>query len=149
MENNKEYTIDKLNHLIAIAEDGKEGYENAAKNINDKNIKSSFMLLSQDRAQYATQLRRQVYQLTGEAETKGGGPAGLLHRVWMDVKSVFTSGDEEAIMNACITGEEAAVAAYKELLSDDKIAASHKVVIVEQLHGIEQALAKLNGNTTV
>ncbi len=143
MDNNNDYTVDKLNHLIAIAEDGKEGYENAAKNIDSEVLKHSFALLSQDRAQYATQLRRQVYQLTGEAETKGGGPAGALHRVWMDLKSIFTGGGSDAIVNACITGEETAVKEYAEVLNDSKVFENNKQIIAEQLHSIQQALLNL------
>ena len=141
--NNNDYTVDKLNHLIAIAEDGKEGYENAAKDIDSEVMKHSFTLLSQDRAQYATQLRKQVYQLTGEAENNGGGAVGAIHRVWMDIKSAFTGGGTDAIINTCITGEEAAVKDYTEVLNDLKVHENHKVIIAEQLHGIQQALLNL------
>ena len=143
MENNNNYIAEKLNHLIGIAEDGKEGYQNAAENLEDAAIKNSFILLSQDRAQYATQLRKQVYQLIGETENDGGGPIGMLHRVWMDLKSVFTGGDTVAIVNACITGEEAAVKDYTDALNDPLITENIKLIIAYQLKSIQQALSNL------
>jgi len=136
-------TINKFNHLIDIAEDGKEGYENAAEHIEDPAIKSSFLLFSQDRSLYASKLRQIVQQLNGESEDKGGDTLGSLHRAWMDLKSIFTSGDTTAIVNACITGEESAIKEYKLVLDDAEIPDSYKPLLAEQLSGIEQALARI------
>jgi uncharacterized protein (TIGR02284 family) len=143
MENNNKYTIDKLNQIISIAEDGKEGYEKAAENVKNASIKNSFLHISDERSAYASQVRQIVLQINGEAEDKGGGAVGTLHRLWIDLKSVLTSGDTDAILNACITGEEAAIKEYKSVLEDDEIPESYKPLIREQLHGIEQALANI------
>jgi uncharacterized protein (TIGR02284 family) len=140
---NDENTIHKLNHLIDIAEDGKEGYESAAERIEDPQIKSSFLLFSQDRSLYASKLRQIVQELNGDSEDKGGNALGSLHRVWIDLKSILTSGDTTAIVNACITGEESAIKEYKMVLNDDEVPNSCKPVIEEQLGGIEQALARI------
>jgi uncharacterized protein (TIGR02284 family) len=146
MENSNQNIIEKLNHLIAIAEDGKEGYENAAKDVEDSAIKSSFLLFSEERSHYATQLREIVHELNGKAEDNGGGSVGSLHRIWMDLKSTFTSGDKDAIINACITGEDAAVKEYKLVLNDSTIPESCKPLIEEQLNGIEKALANITSH---
>lgn len=143
MENYNEKAIDLLNGLVAIAEDGKEGYENAAKDVEDSAIKSTFLTFAHERAGYASELRQMVRELNGDAETDGGGPLGAMHRVWMDLKSVFTGGDKESIINACITGEESAITEYKAALTDSNLLQDHKTVIAQQLGGIEQALAKI------
>ena len=148
MENNNQYTIDKLNHLIAIAEDGKEGYENAAKNIDDVSMKSSFIRLSQKRDHYAEQLRTFVKELSGDAENEGGGVLGVLHRAWIDVKATFTSGDSDAIINACITGEETAVNDYKSIMDDAMVSQSFKHTISIQLGEIEEALLNLKSKVS-
>ena len=148
MENNNQYTINKLNHLIAIAEDGKEGYENAAKNIEDVSMKSSFMRLSQQRDHYAAQLRTFVKELSGDAENEGGGVLGVLHRAWIDVKATFTSGDSDAIINACITGEETAVNDYKSIMDDAMVSQSFKHTISIQLGEIEEALLNLKSKVS-
>ena len=143
MEINSDYIVDKLNHLIAIAEDGKEGFANAANHIDDDELKISFMELSHERANYATQLRKEVRILTGDVESKGGGPIGMLHRIWIDLKAIFTGGDRDAIINACITGEEFALNEYQEALGDGNISENHKQLISEHLLGINQSLARL------
>lgn len=148
MENNNQNTTEKLNRLIDIAEDGKEGYENAAKDVTDAETKSSFLLYSKERSVYASQLRETVHQLQGEPQDNGGDSKGSLHRVWMDLKATFTGGDTEAIINACITGEEAAVNEYKSVLNDPLIPESHKPLIREQLNGIEHALTSIRSQVT-
>ncbi len=140
MDNNNHGTAEKLNLLIDIAEDGKEGYENAAEAVKDTAVKSSFLLFAHERSVYSSQLREMVLQLNGEPQDNGGDSKGSLHRVWMDLKAIFTSGDTEAIVNACITGEEAAVKEYKLVLNDSVFSESYKTIIKQQLNGIEQAL---------
>ena len=142
MENYNQKTSEKLNRLIDIAEDGKEGYENAAGEVKDAATKSSFLLFSKERSTYASQLREIVNQLKGEAEGQGGNALGSLHRVWIDLKAAFTSGDE-AIINACVTGEEAAIKEYKLVINDTSVPESCKPLIGQQLNGIEKALLSI------
>ena len=148
MENKIDYTIEKLNTLISIAEDGKQGYENASKDIDNEILKNSFIVFSKERAEYATKLRKFAYLLAGETQTSKGSSAGLLHRVWIDVKSVFSGGDTNAVLNACITGEEAAVTEYTNFLNDTVIPSNYKATINFQLHGIKQALSNLKSFLT-
>jgi len=146
MENNNHSTNEKLNRLIDIAEDGKEGYESAAKDLKDDAVKSSFLLFAKERSVYASQLREIVHQFRGEVEDNGGDVKGSMHRIWINLKATFTSGDTEAIINACITGEEAAVKEYKSVLDDSLIPESIKPLIGQQLDGIEQALASIRSH---
>jgi uncharacterized protein (TIGR02284 family) len=139
MSDLNEKAIDKLNHLIAIANDGKYGYENAAEDVNDATLKQMFRQYSLERAGYAEDLKREVAKLGGSPD-KGGGPLGALHRTWMDIKSTVTSGDREAILKTCITGEEAAVKAYSDAVNDNDVPASLKQLISRQLNGVEFAL---------
>lgn len=97
MSNINEKTIEKLNHLIAIANDGKYGYENAAEEVNDPTLKQMFRQYSLERGGYAEDLKREVSRLGGSPD-QGGGPLGALHRTWMDIKATVTSGDREAIL---------------------------------------------------
>ena len=142
MENSNEKTIDILNHLIAIAEDGKDGYKNAASDVKDAVVKDIFEKYSHQRSNYIVRLQEQVTRLGGIAE-QSGGPLGALHRTWMDMKSVFTSGDTNAIIKACITGEEAAVKNYKDALKNESITGYVKLVLEEQLYGIEAAINEI------
>jgi len=142
MENSNQKTNESLNLLIDIAEDGKEGYESAAKEVKDIAIKSSFLLFAKERSDYASQLREIVNQLQGAADGPGGDSKGSLHRAWIGLKAAFTS-DDKSIINACITGEEAAIEEYKMVLDDTSILESCKPIIGKQLNGIEHALLSI------
>ncbi|MDB5224295.1 MAG: hypothetical protein JWN83_2962 [Chitinophagaceae bacterium] len=131
--------IERLNHLIAIANDGKYGYENAAQDINDVTLQQMFRQYSLERVRYVEELKREVSK-SGGSPDKGGGPLGALHRTWMDIKSTITSGDREAILKTCITGEEAAIKAYTEAMEDENITGNTKPIISHQLSGIQFAL---------
>ncbi|MDZ4758944.1 MAG: PA2169 family four-helix-bundle protein [Bacteroidota bacterium] len=145
MENPNQKIIDKLNHFIAIAEDGKIGYENAAKDVKDNQMKAIFEKYSKQRSGYIEELQKQVHHL-GSAAEDSGGPVGLLHRVLMDIKSVLTSGDKNAIINACITGEEAAVKHYTDTLEETLFPDNIRAMIQKQLSGIHQALSEIKSN---
>ena len=134
-----EKAIEKLNHLIAIANDGKYGYGNAAGDVSDVTLQQMFRQYSLERAGYAEELKREVSRLGGSPD-RGGGPLGALHRTWMDIKSTLTSGDREAILRTCITGEEAAVKAYTEAVNDEEITGNTRQLVSRQLSGIQFAL---------
>ena len=133
--------ISSLNHLVAIANDGKYGFENAAKDVEDVTLKQLFLQYSAERNTYVTDLKNLIEQLGGKPDD-GGGPLGALHRTWMDIKSTFTAADREAILNACITGEQAAEKAYTETLKEE-IPQEAKSLLVQQLSGIEASLNSL------
>lgn len=145
MENTNQKVIDTLNHLIAIAYDGKNGYMNAAESVKEEGIRNSFEHFSQERENYIIQLQQQVIRLGGEAQDNGG-PLGALHRTWMDMKSIFTSGDKDAIVNACITGEETAIKEYRDALEEPYITGNIKQLLAEQLRGVESALARVRAH---
>lgn len=144
MENVSQKIISKLNHLISISEDGRYGYETAAADIKDNNMKGHLKQFAKERAWYSTQLKQQVNALGGTPETDGG-PLGALHRTWIDLKAALTSDNPEAIINACITGDESAVKHYKAALAEEYIrnAESVRNILNEQLLGLENALSIL------
>ena len=148
MENNNKKITDKLNHLISIANDGKYGYKTAAEDVEDVTLKQLFMQYSTEREAYAEELKSRVASF-GNSSDKGGGPLGALHRTWIDLKSTISSGDREAILKACIIGEEAAVKAYKEALDDDYIDSNIRQIITTQLSGVEAALNSIRSLVAV
>lgn len=133
----------KLNHLIAIAEDGKHGYENAAKDVKDDNLKSTFLRLSGERDGCITELENQLRNLGGQEPTGKGGPVGALHRTWIDIKAALTAGDKDAIIKACVTGEEYALKEYQMVIDEIKSDNALKQLLVKQHGGIQTALSSI------
>ena len=116
MENEK--TIAALNTLITINNDRMEGYETAAKETEEQDLKSLF-------AQFSSTSQKCKQELTNEVSRLGGTSAegtlttGKLHRVWMDVKAALTGKDREAILKSCEFGEGVAQDTYEKALEND------------------------------
>ncbi|OXB06107.1 ferritin-like domain-containing protein [Flavobacterium pectinovorum] len=132
-----------LNGLISILEDGKLGYTNAAEHVENHAIKAEFLDYARERALFIVELQDEINKLGKSTDTSGGGPLGVLHRAWIDIKSSFTSGDTEAIVNACVTGEEAAVEKYKMALEKNELDGSQIAILSKQLNSIQSTLDRI------
>ncbi|WP_300733043.1 PA2169 family four-helix-bundle protein [Pseudomonas sp.] len=125
---NKE-AISVLNDLIETSKDGQEGFKTCAEDIKHPELKAYFSTRSADCAKAAAELQVKVRELGGDPETSTS-VAGDLHRRWLDVKSVFTGKDEEAVLNEAERGEDHAIKAYKEAL--EKIS-KHNLLAIREL----------------
>ena len=142
MEHSNSITVSTLNGLIAILEDGKLGYVNAAENVEDTRLKADFLKYSRERAQFVTELQNEINSL-GKSTDEGSGPLGAIHRAWIDFKSMVTSNDSESVINACLTGEEAAVEKYKLALKQEQLNGDLRTIIAKQLAHIEGVMVTL------
>ena len=138
--------VSTLEGLISILEDGKLGYTNAAEHVEDAMIKSNFTNYARERASFITELQDEINRLGKSTDTAGGGPLGALHRAWIDIKATFTSNDTESIINACITGEEAAIEKYEMALEQEELSPNQIELIRKQLGSIKAVLMKLKLN---
>ena len=116
MENEK--TIAVLNTLITINNDRIEGYETAAKETEEQDLKTLFAAFSSTSKTCKQELTNEITKLGGEVE-EGTLNAGKLHRVWMDVKSAITGKDRKAILNSCEFGEDIAKGTYEKALENE------------------------------
>lgn len=136
-------TIKTLEGLISILEDGKLGYTNAAEHVENPAMKTDFLEYARERALFIVELQNQINKLGKWTDTSGGGPLGALHRTWIDIKSAFTGGDTEAIINACITGEEAAIEKYKMALEENHLEHDQVYIVSKQLNSIQNTLSQI------
>jgi len=135
--------VSTLNGLISILEDGKLGYTNAAEHVENHAIKAEFLDYARERALFIVELQDEINRLGKSTDTSGGGPLGALHRTWIDIKSSFTGGDTEAIINACVTGEEAAIEKYKMALEKNELDGSQIAIVSKQLNSIQSTLDRI------
>ncbi|MEO8647557.1 MAG: PA2169 family four-helix-bundle protein, partial [Acidobacteriota bacterium] len=77
------------------------------------------------------ELQSLVRSLGGDPENTGS-TLGALHRGWINIKSAVTGKDDEAILNECERGEDAAKAAYKDALTKGLPANVSEVVGTQQ-----------------
>lgn len=140
MENQAENTVSNLKHLLSICNDGKEGYKNAAENVESAELKALMHTYSIQRAEYAAALKTNIQQCGGDPDNSEGGPLGVLHRTWIDIKAALTSNENKAVLDACITGEKAALEAYDKALADESLSTQTKELLTQQRMGIQESL---------
>lgn len=146
-DNNRKEIVSTLDGLIAILEDGKLGYANAAEHVENTIIKDNFLNNARDRAMFIVELQDEINRLGKSTDTAGGGPLGAIHRAWIDIKSSFTSNDTKSIINACITGEEAAIEKYEMALKNKELTPNQVALISKQLSSIKAVLTRLKLNS--
>lgn len=115
-----EKAMDVINDLIEINNDRVEGFEKASSALKEEH-NSLTMVFNK----LADQSRVNASELTGIVRINGGEAAegtsasGALHRVWLDIKSIFNGNDLEAILSECERGEDAIKAAYRLAIDPD------------------------------
>ena len=132
MENEK--TIEVLNTLITINNDRIEGYETAAKETEEQDLKTLFAQFSSTSQRCKTELVAEVNKLGGTA-AEGTLISGKFFRVWMDVKAALTGKDRGAILSSCEFGEDAAKDTYVKALEDEleNLNSNQQIMIKSQL----------------
>ncbi|WP_223032667.1 ferritin-like domain-containing protein [Hanstruepera marina] len=129
----------KLNELLTKNYDAEKGYLNAMENVDSPELKMFFKRRSTERSQFAKELRTEILRY-GEVPEDSGSFKGTMHRNWMSLKSLFSSNDEEAILEEAIKGEEASLEEYKEILNDRTLPPSIDSLLIKQKNAIQAAI---------
>lgn len=116
MESN-EKIVDALNNLVQINNDRIEGYERAAKETEDTDLKNLFNQMASKSHMMKSQLSSEVLKRSGKP-TEGTTNSGKAFRVWMDFKAALTGKNRKAILSSCEFGEDAAQDTYQDVLKD-------------------------------
>ena len=129
---NNEKSIEILNSLIEINNDRIEGYETAAKETDEGDLKSLFSQFIETSRKCKNELVKEVTKLGGEP-AEGTLATGKLYRVWMDLKAALTAKDRKAILSSCEFGEDVAVGSYdKAMKSNGDLAPDQHAIINSQ-----------------
>lgn len=107
-----------LNKLIETCKDGEAGFKVCAEDVTRPDMKQLFSQRSRQCGEAAEELQRAVLELGGEPEDSTSVSADL-HRRWVDLKSLITGKDEEAILNEAERGEDVAKERYSEALTQN------------------------------
>ena len=119
MERNQK-NLDVLNDLIRINNDRVEGYQKAISNTGegDSDLRNLFTRMADESKNYLRELNNQVQRLGGEPAS-GTTSSGKVYRIWMDVKSGFSSSERKSVLEECEYGEDAAQKAYDKALEPE------------------------------
>jgi uncharacterized protein (TIGR02284 family) len=126
-----EKIVDLLNQLVQINNDRIEGYERAAKETTDLELKSLFTSMASNSRLLKSELSSEVTN-RGEKPTESTTNSGKVFRVWMDFKASLTGKDQKAILNSCEFGEDSALETYDSVLKSDDLPQNLKQLIINQ-----------------
>ena len=143
----KDY-VSTLNDLIETCKDGEEGYRKAADNVKRSDLQSLFRQYSTERAQFASELQREVSRIGGKPENSGS-ISGAMHRGWIEVKGSVTGKDDHNILEEAERGEDAAVNAFqkalgKDLPSDIRSVVEREYQLIQKAHNQIRAMRDSN-----
>ena len=143
MENRNKELVGVLNELLERNYDAEKGYKKAAEDIDNSLLKDFFRDYSGQRYNFGHELKAEIQKLGGEPQ-KGTDIRADLHRTWIDVKSLVTGKDTEAVVNECIRGERKALEDYEDALRRADLPASTREVVQRQHDQIQSAVNRLN-----
>lgn len=129
----------KLNELLEKNYDAEAGYVAAKDNVKNSNLKNFFKDRAKDRYDFGHEIKEEIRSF-GEEPDKGTSIKGDAHRVWMNLKSTFSSDSDEAVLEEAIRGEKKALEDYNEILKETDLPASTKAILEKQRKGVQEAL---------
>ena len=129
----------KLSDLLQKTYDAEKGFKEAAENVKSQSLKSYFQLKAKERYDFGFQLKNELASYGKDIE-KSGSFTGAAHRTWMDIKSLFSSNDEEAMLEEAIRGEKASLEEYKEVLKEFTLPESTTSILKSQKDRIQMGL---------
>lgn len=138
MDNVNEKTVSLLNGLIEINNDRIDGYEKAAKEIEDSELQSLFNDLANDSRQYRSELVSTVVSHGGKP-AEGNTTAGKVYHAWMDIKAAITGHDTKAIVGSCEFGEDAALEAYDDVIKEEGLSTAAREAVTRERARIKQS----------
>jgi uncharacterized protein (TIGR02284 family) len=133
-------TARAYNDLVEINKTAAKGYQEASEGASNGELKATLSKLSQQRAQFASELTQHAQQFginTEDGNTIEGlatDAAAAVHRGWINIKSAITGQDDTAILGECETGDATALQAYEMALKSQELPSEARSVIQQQ-HG--------------
>ena len=128
--------VDTLNDLIATSRDGELGFTACAERVTSTELRRLFLQRAAECKQAADELRSQVLQYGGEPETDGT-TGGALHRGWVAVRGSLAGYTDQAMLDECERGEDAALARYRAALREGVLPESLRALVARQQLGVQ------------
>jgi len=140
--NSKENIVNSLNKLLEMNYDARLGYEECANHTDDQGFKNYFQKRVFEREKIISKLNAEITALGGTA-VSGGSTTGVLHRIWIDIKNLVNSSDNDALLEECIKGEKAFMNAYRETMKKISLPETLRIKLIKQLNEVESTLEML------
>lgn len=131
-----DHDIHILNSLIKTTLDSRKGFLDAAGDAENTHFSAFFSDFAERRSQAADLLQAEVHRL-------GGNPGddssflGAAHRTFMNLKEMFVSRDDKAIVDEVERGEDYIKAKFEEAFEDNELSMETRAAIVEAYRSVE------------
>jgi len=112
-----QHALRRLDQLTSLVADTMKGFEDAREDVDSDSLESLFDDMSTMHERHYAELT-EILQSRGYDIDNGGTLAGAIHRVWMDLKSTVTGGDEGAVLSAVRFGEGLLDDAYELFINE-------------------------------
>ena len=137
-------TISTLNELIQMNIDSRDGFRQAAVEIDDLSIASFFDRVADDRERQADELTNFV-EYNGEEADRSGSFAAAVHRAWMNIRESLSANNRYAVLAEAERGEDQIKRAYELALTENPGSAMQEVLMqhfqqVKAIHDHVRAL---------
>lgn len=126
--NLKKETIKKLQELIQLNVDSKDGFQQAATSIEDMTLSTLFQSLAHQREEQANQLAKYV-EWNHEQPDRTGSYAAVLHRAWLSIREMVSSNNLYAVLAEAERGEDQIKHAYETALKETAGSAVNDVLM--------------------
>ncbi|UOQ54831.1 ferritin-like domain-containing protein [Hymenobacter cellulosivorans] len=136
--------VDTLNELLYFVNDRIEGYQRAVEESQDPQNTGYYKQLVSQSQQFANELNGFLRQQGGSRQDSTT-VKGKFYRAWMDTKAAITGADEKAILGSNIYGEEWAIKAYEDALSDNTLRGPVRQAVERQYQHSKQTYNRLKG----
>lgn len=137
-----ENTESKLNNLLERSYDAEQGFKKAAENVDSDSLKRFFNDKAMERLNFRSELRQELVSSGLEIKEDSGSIKGSLHRTWMDAKAMFSSEDEESMLEEVRNGEKAALNDYDDVLEDNQLPPTTENILRNQRNTIQSSYNK-------
>jgi uncharacterized protein (TIGR02284 family) len=128
--------VDTLNKLIETCKDGEYGFRTCAEHVKSTELRQVFTSRADECRQGATELQALVTRLGGKADTSSS-VTGTLHRGWVNLKALMTGDSDQAALNECERGEDAALARYRDAIKKD-LPSDVMAIVQRQYEGVKR-----------
>lgn len=120
----------EIKEIFEVLNERIKGYEKARDNAEDPEVRTIFDKYMLQSVSFEEELRPFSTKAPEEVGTRVRGD---VWRFWMDIKKALSANSDEAMIEASITGEEAAIDKYQYVLKDPYLSSTLRERLEQQL----------------
>ncbi len=108
----------EVNYIIIHNLDAEDAYKEAAANVENDKLRNALLEEADKRLAYAHELQRELEEIEiGEKIADSISMGAIFNRIWVEIKGLFTTQNDDAIIDECRKGDDVTMIAYDTILN--------------------------------